>query len=272
LPRVEGESPRLKKDQPATAPGRATPLLVGLVALLVSLPTARNESVHYDDQLYLSAGQASRGLTPEGIQFAFTTVDTLYWHPLAWLSHEIDISLFGADASGHHFVSILFHAMTAALLCLVLQRFGCGAAIAAAGSLLWALHPLRVESFAWIAERKDVLCAFFVIATVAAYLRYAGRRSWPRYAAWLALACLALMSEPTRPGRHRWCIAWTLAPSFPHKHLHTLRRDAETLPVPKSPEFPEDHRSSRARSVYSRRALVTWTACCRAARASSRRP
>jgi protein O-mannosyl-transferase len=165
--------------------------------LFVSLPATRNESVHYDDQLYLSAAQASHGLTPEGIQFAFATVDTLYWHPLAWLSHEVDISLFGASASGHHFVSILFHAMTPALLCLVLRRVGCGAYIAAASSLFWALHPLRVESFAWIAERKDVLCAFFVIATVAAYLRYARGQSWPRYAAWLLLAFLALMSKPT---------------------------------------------------------------------------
>lgn len=194
---MEEITPRLKNSQTAASVGRPAPLLASLIVLVVSLPAIRNESVHYDDQLYLGSPQASLGLTPEGIRFAFATVDTLYWHPLAWLSHELDVSLFGADASGHHFVSILIHAATAALLCFVLRRVGCGAAFAATGSLLWALHPLRVESFAWIAERKDVLCAFFVIATVAAYLRYAKGQSRSRYAAWLLLGCLALMSKPT---------------------------------------------------------------------------
>jgi tetratricopeptide (TPR) repeat protein len=83
------------------------------------------------------------------------------------------------------------------LLCLLLIRLGAGTSTAAVGSLLWALHPLRVESFAWLAERKDVLCAAFFLAAIAAYLRYLDRPSRARYAAWLSLGLLALMSKPT---------------------------------------------------------------------------
>jgi tetratricopeptide (TPR) repeat protein len=95
---------------------------------------------------------------------------------------------------------VLLHAIAAGLLFLVLRRLGAGAWTAAGGALLWALHPLRVESFAWVAERKDVLCALFFIATVLAYLRYAERPSPGRYAAWIALAALALMSKPVAVG------------------------------------------------------------------------
>jgi len=81
------------------------------------------------------------------------------------------------NPTGHHFTSALLHAISAGLLFLVFRRLGAGKWTAAAGALLWAVHPLRVESFAWIAERKDVLCAVFFIATVLAYLRYVERRS-----------------------------------------------------------------------------------------------
>jgi tetratricopeptide (TPR) repeat protein len=164
--------------------------------LFVTLPATGNAFVYFDDHLYLRNQIASEGLTVRSVAFAFTTVETLYWHPLAWLSHALDIELFGSNAAGHHFTSVLLHALAAGLLCLVLLRLGLGAFAAAAGSLLWALHPLRVESFAWIAERKDVLCALFFLATVATYLRYLERPSRARYAAWLSCGALALMSKP----------------------------------------------------------------------------
>ena len=92
---------------------------------------------------------------------------------------------------------MLLHAITAALLCLLLTRLGAAPFPAAAGSLLWALHPLRVESFAWVAERKDVLCALFFVATVLLYLRFIDGPSRRRYAGWLCCGALALMSKPT---------------------------------------------------------------------------
>ena len=175
----------------------AASLVVTIVVVLLCLTATGNAFVHYDDHLYLQTQPASEGLSARSVAFAFTTVETLYWHPLTWLSHELDIELFGSNAAGHHFTSILLHALAAGLLCLILLRLGLGALPAAAGSLLWALHPLRVESFAWIAECKDVLCALFFLATIAVYLRYLDRPSRARYAAWLCFGALALMSKPT---------------------------------------------------------------------------
>jgi Flp pilus assembly protein TadD len=171
--------------------------LLAFAVLLVALPSIGSHFVGLDDALYLSNKSVAGGLTSAGVIFAFTTVSTLYWHPLAWLSHELDVELFGLNPAGHHFTSVLLHSISASLLFLVLRRFGAGKWSAAAGALLWALHPLRVESFAWTAERKDVLCAVFFIATILAYLRYIELPSRGRYIAWICLAGLALMSKPT---------------------------------------------------------------------------
>jgi Flp pilus assembly protein TadD len=191
-------------------------LIAGLV-LLATLPAARNAFVSLDDGLYLTNISAVSGLTLRGMAFAFTSVSTLYWHPLTWLSHEVDAGLFGANPAGHHLTSVLLHAIAAGLLFLLLRRLGAGVWGAAGGALLWALHPLRVESFAWVAERKDVLCALFFIATVLAYLRYAGRPSGRRYAAWIGLGALALMSKP---------VAVCLAPILLLLDYWPLRRES----------------------------------------------
>jgi predicted membrane-bound mannosyltransferase len=166
-------------------------LLVGVITLLVTLPTIRNAFFDLDDGPYITEKPASDGLTREAVVFAFTAVRPMYWHPIAWLSQELDTELYGSSSAGHHFTSVLLHALTAALLCMILTQLGSGVVPAALGSLLWALHPLRVESFAWIAERKDVLCAFFFLAAVALYLRYKGRPSRWLYAAWLSCGLLA---------------------------------------------------------------------------------
>ncbi len=171
--------------------------LIALAVFLVAIPTVANRFVDLDDFLYLDNTSVKAGLTWSGVIFAFTTVSTLYWHPLAWISHELDVELFGVNPAGHHFTSVLLHSISAGLLFLVLRRLGAGRWTAAAGALLWGLHPLRVESFAWTAERKDVLCAVFFIATILAYLRYAERPSRGRFAAWTCLAALALMSKPS---------------------------------------------------------------------------
>jgi tetratricopeptide (TPR) repeat protein len=170
---------------------------VAAIVLLATLATTANNFVALDDGHYLTNPHITVGLTPASIAFAFTSVTDLYWHPLAWLSHALDFQLYARDPAGQHFTSLLLHALTAGLLFLVLKRLGARAWLAAASSLLWALHPLRVESFAWVAERKDVLCAFFFTATVLAYLHYAARPSGRRYTLWLALAAMALMSKPT---------------------------------------------------------------------------
>jgi Flp pilus assembly protein TadD len=187
----------IKPQGTSTHAPTARVLSIVILVLLASLPAIHNGFVEYDDPLYINSATVSQGMTSEGITFALTSVDRLYWHPLTWLSHELDFSWFGSSLYGHHFTSVLLHALTAGLLCLLCLQLGAGAYQAVAASLLWALHPLRVESFAWLAERKDVLCAFFFVASLVAYLRYAKQPSRTRYALWLGCGVLALLSKPT---------------------------------------------------------------------------
>jgi Flp pilus assembly protein TadD len=169
---------------------------LALFVLLPTLPALQNSFINLDDSLYVGSRPMADGLTPAGVAFAFTSVTRLYWHPLTWLSHELDAELYGMNSAGPHFTSLLLHALSAGLLFLVLRRLAAGLWTAAVAVLLWALHPLRVESFAWVAERKDVLCALFFIATILAYLRAADCPSPARYLAWNGLGALALMSKP----------------------------------------------------------------------------
>ena len=183
------------------AGGKSTPstvilFLIAAVVVGVCLQAVNNGFVDLDDVTYVAKKPVSDGLTLDGLAFAFTSLSP-YWHPLTWLSHELDAELFGASPAGHHFISVLLHALTAGLLYLVFTRLGARAWQASAGALLWALHPLRVESFAWAAERKDVLCALFFVAAVAAYLRYQRAPRRGGYALWCLCGALALMSKPT---------------------------------------------------------------------------
>ena len=164
-----------------------------LATLAVYLP-ARSNAFVYDDYDYIINNQTvQNGLTWAGIRWAFTTWHSGNWHPLAWISHMLDCQLFGLNAGPQHVVNVLFHSANAALLFLLLFRLtGClwPSALVAA---LFAWHPLHVESVAWIAERKDVLCAFFFMLTLLAYVWHAAKPGWGRYTVALALFALALM-------------------------------------------------------------------------------
>jgi hypothetical protein len=130
------------------------------------------------------------------VRWAFTSFYAFNWHPLTWISHMLDSSLFGLSPRGPHLVNAVIHAANAALLFLVLEGMTgvlWGAAFVAAG---FALHPLHIESVAWAAERKDVLSAFFWIATMGAWLRYARRPRPGRWFAAAALFVLGLLSKP----------------------------------------------------------------------------
>jgi hypothetical protein len=140
--------------------------IIVVTTLLACVSAVHGALVDYDDPLYINRSVVRDGITVDGLSFALTSVHELYWHPLTWLSHELDFELFGAAPAAHHFTSVFLHALTAGLFCLLCLKFGAGVYHAAAASLLWALHPLRVESFAWVAERKDVLCAFFFVAAL----------------------------------------------------------------------------------------------------------
>ena len=148
--------------------------LLGAVTLAAFWPTIHNDFVSYDDRDYVTENpHVLGGLTWANAGWAFRTGHAGNWHPLTWLSHIVDGQLYGLKPGGHHLTSLLLHAVNAVLLLLLLQRltgaFWCSAWVAA----LFALHPMHVESVAWVAERKDVLSGFFFMLTLLAYARYA---------------------------------------------------------------------------------------------------
>ena len=151
--------------------------LLALVTLLVYLPV-RHYAFVFDDGYYVTQNPVVQaGLTWSGFKWAFTTMATANWHPLTWLSLMLDCQLFGLNAGGPHLVNVFFHAANAVLLFVLLLRLTGACWSSAFIAALFAWHPLHVESVAWVAERKDVLSAFFGLLTLLAYVSYAQRRS-----------------------------------------------------------------------------------------------
>jgi len=152
--------------------------------------------IPYDDNTYIYKNDVvMKGLTGEGFAWAFEGAHAANWHPLTWLSHMLDVSLFGMDAGAHHRTGVLLHALAAALLFWTLARMTGSAWRSAMVAALFAIHPLHVESVAWVAERKDTLSGVFWIATMLAWLRYVRQPSAARYALTALLFILGLMSK-----------------------------------------------------------------------------
>jgi tetratricopeptide (TPR) repeat protein len=168
-----------------------------LATLLVYFPTTAHPFINFDDPQYVAENPpVLDGVTAAGIRWAFTTGHAGNWHPLTWLSHMLDVELFGADAGRHHLVSVALHAANAALLFLVLLTMTGALWRPAIVAALFALHPTHVESVAWIAERKDVLSTFFWLLAMWAYSAYAASPSPRRYLV-VAIAMIAgLLSKP----------------------------------------------------------------------------
>jgi protein O-mannosyl-transferase len=174
----------------------AAALLVTL-AILPYLQTLGHDFVNYDDNFYVTENpHVQQGLTLHGIVWAFTTAKGGNWHPLTWLSHMLDISLWGSKPAGHHFTNVILHAGNALLLFLIFSRMTGALWRSAFLAALFAVHPLHVESVAWVAERKDVLSTFFGLLTLSFYLQYARDSTARRYVLVIALFVLALMAKP----------------------------------------------------------------------------
>jgi tetratricopeptide (TPR) repeat protein len=154
--------------------------------------------VNYDDLSYVVENPpVKKGFTEEGIGWAMTATANANWHPLTWLSHMTDCQLYGLNAGGHHLTSVLLHAATAILLFLLLRRMTGDLWPSAFVAAVFAVHPLHVESVAWVAERKDVLSGLFFVLTLWAYLGYVRHAfSWARYLTLVALFALGLMAKP----------------------------------------------------------------------------
>ena len=159
--------------------------------------TGNYEFVNYDDPDYILENPHVRtGLTSESIIWAFTATHASNWHPLTWLSHILDVHLYGMNPGQHHLTNVLFHIANAVLLFLVLSRMTGKLWKSGFVAALFALHPLHAESVAWVSERKDVLCTFFWMLTMQSYLRYVEYPGIKRYLPALFCFALGLMAKP----------------------------------------------------------------------------
>jgi protein O-mannosyl-transferase len=185
-------------------PGRDTPrALIPLVCIVLSLAilavywrTARYPFITFDDDVYVFRNpMVLRGVSSAGFVWAFSALH-INWHPLTWLSHMLDVELFGLNAGRHHLVNVALHIANTALLFVALTRLTKKAYRSAIVAAIFALHPLHVESVAWIAERKDVLSTFFELLTLLCYEAWARTRRPSRYLAVLLFFACALMAKP----------------------------------------------------------------------------
>ena len=149
-------------------------IYIGLcLAVIMAFQHCRENGFVSDDDLYiLKNTSVQNGISSESFKWAFTTTAASNWHPLTWLSHMLDCQLFKLKPTGHHIVNMVFHIANTLLLFWILRKLTNNLWPAAIAAAFFALHPLRVESVAWIAERKDVLSGFFFMITLAAYICY----------------------------------------------------------------------------------------------------
>jgi len=172
-------------------------IFLGALIWFVFGQTFRHDFINFDDGDYVfKNSRVNRGLSWDGIGWAFSHVHAGNWHPLTWISHMVDSQFYGLNPAGHHLTNVLIHALTAALLFLVLRQMTGALWRSAFVAAVFAIHPLHVESVAWVAERKDVLSGLFFVLTIAAYVRYVRRGGFGRYAIVLAVFALGLMSKP----------------------------------------------------------------------------
>ena len=172
-------------------------LLLAIATVLVFAQVGGHEFLYYDDNMYVTENPTVQGgLSWSGLVWAFTTMQAGNWHPLTWLSHMLDVQLFGLRPGAHHLINVLFHAINTILLFLILSQMTGARWRSAFVAALFAVHPLHVESVAWVAERKDVLSCFFGLMTLWAYVRYSERPGVPRYMWVVLLLALSLLSKP----------------------------------------------------------------------------
>jgi len=172
-------------------------LVLILTTLAVFWQLHNYDFVHYDDDTYVTDNRhIHSGLSWQGIRWAFTSGYASNWHPLVWLSHMLDCQLFGLRAGAHHLTSVLFHIVNTLLLFAILKRMTGALWASAFVAAVFGLHPLHVESVAWVAERKDVLSTFFWMLTMWAYVRYAEHPKLSRYSLTVVFFVLGLLAKP----------------------------------------------------------------------------
>jgi Flp pilus assembly protein TadD len=167
------------------------------INLLVYAPVRQYGFVNLDDPPYVTKNpNVTSGLTWHNVAWAFTTGHEANWHPLTWLSHMLDVQLFGLNPGAHHLTNLLFHIANTLLLFWILFRLTGALGRSTFVAALFGVHPSHVESVAWVAERKDVLSTFFGMLTLWAYVLYVRQPHFTRYLTLLALFAIGLMAKP----------------------------------------------------------------------------
>jgi Flp pilus assembly protein TadD len=183
--------------QPSTHRGFLISLGLAVLSVGVFCVALRNGFVNFDDDLYVTENrQVLAGLTARSLSWAWTTLHAGYWQPMTWMSLQLDAQLFGRPAWGFHLTNVLWHAADVVLLFWVLRQMTGSTGRSAALAALFAVHPLRVESVAWVSERKDVLSTFFGLLALLAYVDYTRRPGLLRYALVMAALTVGLMAKP----------------------------------------------------------------------------
>lgn len=240
--RVRSGAVKAQPGKVAAAPG-ASPRAVWLLALallfssiIAHSPALSGEFLLWDDSQYISQNPMVRnGLTWRGLAWAFTSSHSSNWHPLTWISHQCDCQAYGIEPWGHHLGSILLHAASAVLLFLGLYRLFGRLVPCAFVAFAFALHPLSVESVAWVAERKNVLSTLLAWLCLGSYVWYSEVPRASRYAVVLLSLALALMAKPmfvTLP-----CL-FLLLDAWPLSRIQGLRLPS---PVPGHPAYSWSH-------------------------------
>jgi len=172
-------------------------LILVLITLVAVEQVRHNLFVKYDDPAYVAENpHVQNGITSQSIKWAFTSVHSYNWHPLTWLSHMLDCQFYKLNPTGHHITSLLLHIINSLLLLAIFKSMTGRIWPSFFVAALFAVHPLRVESVAWIAERKDVLSTLFWLLTTAAYIRYTRKNSVGMYTLTIILFAMGLMAKP----------------------------------------------------------------------------
>ncbi len=192
---------RPAQDKGALAWYKTRPWILAVVLVVATMalyyPVSHHPFVNYDDDVYVTENaHVQSGLNWDTVKWAFTTYEFVNWHPLTWISHALDYQMFQLDPGGHHETSVVLHGLNTLLLFWVLLRATGSPGPSLVVAALFALHPINVESVAWISERKNLLSALFFLLALGAYRWYAREPRVTRYVAVAALFTLGLMSKP----------------------------------------------------------------------------
>jgi tetratricopeptide (TPR) repeat protein len=216
----------------AAVPRLGVAVALAVLVLAVFSPALGNGFVGYDDPDYVTANPyVQAGLTGRGLVWSLTALHAGNWHPLTWASHMLDVTLYGLDPRGHHLTSVLLHLASTVLLFLLLDRDTGRTAPSAFAAAVFGVHPLHVESVAWVAERKDVLSALFWLLMMLAYGACVRGPRWPRFALVMMLFAAGLASKPMVVTLPLVLLLWDVWPlgRWPQIDARTLLREKAPL-------------------------------------------